>query len=70
MGAIRLAFDSDECYLRDLQISEEFRNKGIDSVALVESTRLAQASGVEKLKLSVFKINQAYHLYKKWFYVS
>jgi GNAT superfamily N-acetyltransferase len=65
VGAIRLSFDSEECYLRDLQVSEEFRNKGIGAAELVESTRLAQASGVKKLKLRVLKISPAYHLYKR-----
>lgn len=65
VGAIRLSFNSDECYLRDLQVSERFRNKGIGAAALIESTRLAQASGVKKLKLRVFKISPAYQLYKR-----
>jgi len=65
VGAIRLSFDSDECYLRDLQVSEEFRNKGIGAAALVESTRIAHASGVRKIKLRVFKISPAHHLYKR-----
>ena len=65
VGAIRLSFDSDECYLRDLQVVEEFRNKGVGTAALVESTRLAQAAGVRKLKLRSFKISPAHHLYKR-----
>jgi len=65
VGAIRLSFDSNECYLRDLQVSEKFRNKGIGAAALSESTRLALASGVKKLKLRVFKISPAHHLYKR-----
>jgi len=65
VGVIRLSFDSNECYLRDLQVSEEFRNKGIGAAALAESTRLALASGAKKLKLRVFKISPAHHLYKR-----
>jgi len=65
VGAIRLSFNSDGCYLRDLQVSEQFRNKGIGAAALAESTRLAQNSGAKKLKLKVFKISQAYHLYNR-----
>jgi GNAT superfamily N-acetyltransferase len=65
VGAIRLSFGSDECYLRDLQVSEEFRNQGIGAAALSESTRLALASGVKKIKLRVFKISPAHHLYKR-----
>jgi len=29
VGAIRLQFDFDGCYLRDLQVSEEYQNQGI-----------------------------------------
>jgi len=65
IGAIRLAYDSDECYLRDLQVSTLFQNKGIGAEALAESVRLAQKSGAKKLKLRVFKISPAYRLYKK-----
>ncbi len=65
VGAIRLSFDGDECYLRDFQVSENFRNQGIGAIALKESTRLALASGAKKLKLKVFKISPAYHLYKR-----
>ena len=65
IGAIRLSVDNDEYYLRDLQVSEEFRNKGIGAAALSEVTRLALASGVRKIKLRVFKISPAHHLYKR-----
>jgi len=65
VGAIRLSFDSDGCYLRDLQVNEQFRNKGIGAAALAESTRLAKKSGAQKLKLRVFKISPAHHLYKR-----
>lgn len=65
VGAIRLLFDGGECYLRDLQVSEEFRNQGIGAAALSETVRLALASGVKKLKLRVFKISPAHHLYKR-----
>jgi GNAT superfamily N-acetyltransferase len=65
IGALRLSFDSDGCYLRDLQISTLFQNKGIGAEALAESVRLAQKSGAKKLKLRVFKISPAHRLYKK-----
>ncbi|MCD9549808.1 GNAT family N-acetyltransferase [Photobacterium carnosum] len=29
IGAIRLAWDNDECYLRDLQVSSQYQNQGI-----------------------------------------
>jgi GNAT superfamily N-acetyltransferase len=65
IGALRLSFDSDGCYLRDLQVSTLFQNKGIGAEALAESVRLAQKSGAKKLKLRVFKISPAHRLYKK-----
>ncbi|WP_202862805.1 GNAT family N-acetyltransferase [Microbulbifer sp. A4B17] len=34
IGALRLAFDGHECYLRDLQVSEEFQSKGIGTEAI------------------------------------
>lgn len=65
VGAIRLSFDRDGCYLRDLQVSELFRNKGIGAAALSESTRLALTLGAKKLKLRVFKISPAHYLYTR-----
>ncbi len=65
IGALRLSFDSDGCYLRDLQVSSLFQNKGIGAEALAESVRLAQKSGAKKLSLRVFKISPAHHLYKR-----
>jgi len=65
VGAIRLAFDKDGCYIRDLQVSEQFQSKGIGALALAECERLAIESGVNTLKLRVFKISPAFHLYKR-----
>ncbi|MEZ9368969.1 GNAT family N-acetyltransferase [Shewanella sp. 10N.286.51.B2] len=65
VGAIRLAFDNDGCYIRDLQISEKFQNNGIGAAALTECERLAIKAGVNKLRLRVLKISPAYHLYIK-----
>ena len=65
VGAIRLAFENNECYIRDLQVSEQFQNKGIGVAALAECERLAIKAGVTQLRLRVFKISPAYHLYKR-----
>nr|WP_319556243.1 GNAT family N-acetyltransferase [uncultured Vibrio sp.] len=65
IGAIRLAFDNDGCYIRDLQVSEKYQNKGIGALALAECERLAIESGVNRLKLRVFKISPAFHLYER-----
>jgi GNAT superfamily N-acetyltransferase len=63
VGAMRLAFDQHGCYIRDLQVSEKFQNKGIGAAALAECERLAANAGVKQLRLRVFKISPAYHLY-------
>ncbi|RJX72985.1 GNAT family N-acetyltransferase [Vibrio sinensis] len=65
VGAIRLAYDEDGCYLRDLQVSEKFQNKGIGAAALSEVQRLACKAEVAHLRLRVFKISPAYELYKR-----
>ena len=64
-GIIRLAFDSENCYLRDLQVSEDLQNRGIGAHALEKSRQLALTSGANKLKLRVFKISPAFYLYKR-----
>ncbi|MFT5705523.1 MAG: GNAT superfamily N-acetyltransferase [Shewanella sp.] len=65
VGAIRLVFDNKECYIRDLQVSEKYQNKGIGMAALAECERLAIKASVNQLRLRVFKISPAYHLYKR-----
>lgn len=63
VGAIRLAYEKDACWIRDLQVDAHAQNKGIGSNALIECERLALAKGLDSLKLRVFKISPAYHLY-------
>ncbi len=63
VGAIRLQFDLDGCYLRDLQVSQEYQNQGIGAEALQQTMRIASESGSKLLKLRVFKISPAYGLY-------
>ncbi len=65
VGIMRLAFDNDGCYLRDLQVDENHQNQGIGALALEKSKQLALKSGANKLKLRVFKISPAFHLYKR-----
>lgn len=65
VGAIRLAVGDDECYLRDLQVSDQYQNQGIGAQAITESVRLAREYGVNQLRLRVFKISPAYHLYTR-----
>ena len=65
VGALRLSFNNEECYLRDLQVGELFQNDGIGAKALMESNRLASELGVNKIKLKVFKISPAHKLYSR-----
>lgn len=65
VGAFRLAFDDNLCYLRDLQISKALHNKGIGTKALIECERLARQTGADKIRLKVFKISPAYNLYTR-----
>lgn len=65
IGAIRLETNDDCCYLRDLQVIDSYQNKGIGSLALEEVKRLAVGSNANILRLKVFKMSPAYHLYKR-----
>jgi GNAT superfamily N-acetyltransferase len=66
VGAIRLAFDPEGCYVRDLQVSEKYQNKGIGAAALAECERLAIEAGANQLRLRVFKISPAHRLYLRY----
>jgi GNAT superfamily N-acetyltransferase len=65
VGAIRLVFDDDSCYIRDLQVSEQHQGKGLGALAFTECERLAVEAGVNRLKLRVFKISPAFRLYER-----
>jgi ribosomal protein S18 acetylase RimI-like enzyme len=65
VGVIRLQFDSEGCYLRDLQVDQNYQNRGIGSEAIAEAMRLAKAQGSQILKLKVFKSSPAVYLYKR-----
>ncbi|MDX1536523.1 GNAT family N-acetyltransferase [Arsukibacterium sp.] len=65
VGVIRLQFDSEGCYLRDLQVDKNYQNRGIGSEAIAEAVRLAKAHGSHLLKLRVFKNSPAVYLYKR-----
>lgn len=65
IGVIRLSFDSEGCYLRDLQVDQKYQNQGIGSYALAEADRLARHSNSQMLRLRVFKNSPAVHLYKR-----
>ncbi len=65
IGAIRLAFDEEGCYLRDLQICEPFQNKRIGASAIAQCEQWAIKAEAKHLRLRVFKISPAHHLYKR-----
>lgn len=65
IGAVRLAYEGEGCYLRDLQVSKKFQGQGIGTAAITEAERLAKEDGAEYLKLRVFKISPAFYLYKR-----
>ena len=65
VGVIRLSFDIEECWLRDLQVDQSYQNRGIGSIALAEAERLAKEHCSHILKLRVFKNSPAVHLYKR-----
>lgn len=63
VGALRLSLNESECYLRDLQVAGHCQNKGIGAKALLKCEELARDFGASEVKLRVFKISPAYHLY-------
>ncbi|GLT16422.1 hypothetical protein GCM10007938_01980 [Vibrio zhanjiangensis] len=65
IGAIRVDSDDDGYYLRDLQIVENYQNKGLGALALIEVKRLASLDGEKTLRLKVFKTSPAYQLYQR-----
>ena len=65
VGAIRLEYDDEHCYLRDLQVRSSFQSKGIGAAALAETARLANEAKLALIRLKVFKISPAYYLYQR-----
>nr|WP_282437145.1 GNAT family N-acetyltransferase [Vibrio amylolyticus] len=65
IGAFRLSFDSEDCYLRDFQVSAQYQNKGIGAVTLAQIERIANEECCKQLRLRVFKISPAHSLYKR-----
>ena len=65
VGVVRLSFDIEECWLRDLQVDQRYQNRGIGSIAIAEAERLAKEHCSHILKLKVFKNSPAVHLYQR-----
>ncbi|AFU99369.1 GNAT family N-acetyltransferase [Simiduia agarivorans] len=65
VGAVRLSYESDCCYLRDLQVAEGYKNRGYGAAAIAKCVQLALSKGARVLKLKVFQISPAYRLYER-----
>lgn len=65
VGVLRLSFEGGEFWLRDVQVIEKFQNKGIGASALEETRSRALKFGANLIKLKVFKISPAHHLYRR-----
>lgn len=65
VGVMRLSFEAEECWLRDLQVDQNYQNRGIGSIALAEAEQLAREHCSNIFRLRVFKISPAVNLYKR-----
>ncbi|CAH0533306.1 hypothetical protein VST7929_01170 [Vibrio stylophorae] len=65
IGIIRLAFDDQGCYIRDFQIEEKYQNRGMGALALAHCEIYAKQLGYQQLRLRVFQISPAIHLYER-----
>lgn len=64
-GVFRLQFEGVHCFLRDLQIHSSFQKRGVGTAVLNEVKQRTRKSGLNTLKLRVFKISPAVSLYKR-----
>ena len=65
VGIVRVWFDKEACYLRDLQISPLHQRQGIGSAAITKAIQIAKTKSYKKLRLRIFNTNPAIELYKK-----
>ena len=65
VGVMRLQFNDDCFVLRDLQIIDSAKNKGIGSASLNEAKRRTLNANLNTLTLRVFKSSPAVTLYKR-----
>lgn len=65
VGVVRLSFDTEACWIRDLQVEQGYQNRGIGSIAIAEAQRLAKQHSSHLVKLKVFKNSPAVHLYTR-----
>ncbi|WP_338024020.1 GNAT family N-acetyltransferase [Aliidiomarina iranensis] len=65
VGVMRLQFENDCCFLRDLQVISSAQNKGIGQVAIQEAKTRTLNANLSKLALRVLKISPAVSLYQR-----
>ncbi|GAB55322.1 GCN5-related N-acetyltransferase [Glaciecola punicea ACAM 611] len=65
VGVLRLQFEGQYCYLRDLQVVPTLQNKGIGKAALNEAKRRTLNANLTTLTLRVLKISPALTLYER-----
>ena len=65
VGVVRLAFDNETCFLRDLQVIKSAQNKGVGAQTIEKVKQLALSSNVNCVSLKVFKVSPAQHLYQR-----
>lgn len=65
VGVMRLSFDAEDCWLRDLQVDQNYQNRGIGSIAIAQAEQFAKQHSANILRLRVFKASPAVNLYKR-----
>ena len=64
-GVMRLQFDDNRYFLRDLQVIDSYKNRGLGKTAIDEAKRLTKAANGCLLELRVLKVSPALRLYKR-----
>ena len=65
IGAIRLAYETDRCLLRDIQIKATHQSKGFGALVIAKVVELAEEKQLSYVDLRVFKRSPAYRLYDR-----
>ncbi|MFX0200017.1 MAG: GNAT family N-acetyltransferase [Candidatus Hodarchaeota archaeon] len=69
IGYLRIRFAANECWIEDIQIKEDYQNRGIGSWVLKNALLVAERKGCESMKLRVLKENPAKRLYNRFGFV-
>jgi ribosomal protein S18 acetylase RimI-like enzyme len=65
VGIVRLSFNSNICYIRDLQVEGGLQRQGIGTKTLNEVFNIAKTRKSNTVRLKSFESNPAINLYKK-----